>query len=54
MVHVVTWKVTESSGIFPSFSVAWKVLEINIGSGKSWKFDDVESWQVLEFDPFQS
>ena len=33
-----SWKVLESSGIFPLFR-AWKVMEIDIGSGKFWKFD---------------
>ena len=32
-------KVLESSGILFPLSKAWKVLKINIGSGKCWKFD---------------
>jgi len=33
-----SWKIPESSGI-PPFPRAWKVLEINVCSGKFWKFD---------------
>ena len=32
------WKVLESSRILP-FSSTWKVLEINVGSGKFSEFD---------------
>jgi len=38
---------------FSPLSRAWKVLEINVGSGKFWKFD-VKSWKVVELALFLS
>jgi len=42
-------KVVETSGIFPPFSMAWKVLGINIGSGKLMS----GFWKIIEFAVFQ-